>query len=44
MPPVVERRIRRAIATYVVDNTGTPEDLRERVAEVYADLIAPRSP
>jgi dephospho-CoA kinase len=38
------REDRRAIATYVVDNTGTPEDLRERVAEVYADLIAPRSP
>jgi dephospho-CoA kinase len=29
---------RLAIATYVVDNTGTLEQLRSRVAEVYAEL------
>ncbi|MGI9156234.1 MAG: dephospho-CoA kinase [Marmoricola sp.] len=32
------RRQRRAIATYVIDNTGTREDLRSRVAEVFAGL------
>ena len=32
------REQRRAIATYVVDNTGTHEDLRHRVAEVLAEL------
>jgi dephospho-CoA kinase len=37
------REERRAIATYVVDNTGTLEDLRERVSELYAELTAPRS-
>ncbi|WP_432478666.1 dephospho-CoA kinase [Nocardioides sp. GXQ0305] len=34
------REERLASATYVVDNTGTPEHLRERVAEVYAELSA----
>ena len=29
---------RRAIATYVIDNTGTRDDLRERVAEVVEML------
>jgi dephospho-CoA kinase len=29
---------RRAIATYVIENTGTIEDLRRRVAEVFARL------
>lgn len=29
---------RLAIATHVIDNTGTPEELRGRVAEVYAEL------
>ena len=29
------REQRRAIATYVIDNTGTREDLRQRVAEVF---------
>jgi len=29
---------RRAIATYVVDNTGTLDDLRQRVAEVVSEL------
>jgi len=37
------RQDRRAIATHVVDNTGTLAQLRERVAEVYAELTAPRS-
>lgn len=31
---------RLAIATHVVDNTGTPEDLRHRIAELYAELVA----
>lgn len=31
---------RRAIATYVVDNTGTLEDLRRRVTQVVAELGA----
>lgn len=33
------RAERRAIATYVIDNTGTLDDLRRRVSEVYADLL-----
>ena len=32
------REDRLAIATHVVDNTGSLEDLRARVAEVYAEL------
>ncbi len=32
------REDRLAIATYVVDNTGTLEQLREQVGEVYASL------
>jgi dephospho-CoA kinase len=32
------REDRLAIATYVVENTGTLEQLRARVAEVYAEL------
>lgn len=32
------REDRRAIATYVVDNTGTREDLRRRVTEVFEAL------
>ena len=32
------REERRAVATYVVENTGTLEDLRDRVAEVFAEL------
>lgn len=31
------REERCAIATYVIDNTGTHEDLRDRVAEVFAE-------
>ena len=34
------REQRRAVATYVVDNTGTLEDLRNRVAEVFERLTA----
>ena len=30
---------RRAVATYVIDNTGTLEDLRDRVTEVFKQLI-----
>ena len=32
------REDRLAIATYVIDNTGTLDELRARVAEVYAEL------
>jgi dephospho-CoA kinase len=32
------REQRRAIATYVIDNTGTREDLRHRVTEVFDEL------
>jgi dephospho-CoA kinase len=32
------REERRAIATYVVENTGTREDLRQRVTEVFDQL------
>ena len=35
------RADRLAIATYVIDNTGTLEALRERVTEVYAALTTP---
>jgi dephospho-CoA kinase len=34
------REERLAIATYVVDNSGTIEELRDRVAEVFADLAS----
>ena len=34
------REERRAVATYVVDNSGTSEDLRQRVAEVFEELTA----
>ena len=33
------REERLAVATYVVDNTGSLDDLRTRVAQVYADLV-----
>jgi dephospho-CoA kinase len=32
------REERLAVATYVVDNTGTLEELRDRVHSVYAEL------
>ena len=34
------REERLAVATYVVDNTGTREDLRDRVTEVFEKLTA----
>lgn len=34
------REDRLALATYVVENTGTREDLRRRVAEVFADVVS----
>jgi dephospho-CoA kinase len=33
------RAARLAAATYVIDNSGTLEDLRHRVAEVFAELV-----
>jgi dephospho-CoA kinase len=35
---------RAAIATYLVDNTGTFEDLRRQVAELYATLVSLAQP
>jgi dephospho-CoA kinase len=35
------REDRRAVATYVIDNTGTRDDLRERVTEVVELLVSP---
>lgn len=37
------REQRRAAATYVVDNSGTTEDLRQRVAEVFGVLVRTES-
>lgn len=34
------REQRLAIATYVIENTGTLDDLQQRVADVYAALMA----
>jgi dephospho-CoA kinase len=34
------REDRLALATYVVENTGTHEDLRTKVAEVFADVVS----
>ena len=34
------REERLAVATQVIENTGTREDLRERVAEVFEDLVS----
>jgi dephospho-CoA kinase len=34
------REARRAIATHVIENTGTREDLRRKVAEVYAEVVS----
>jgi dephospho-CoA kinase len=38
------REERLAVATYVVENSGTHEDLRERVAEVFEELLAAAAP
>jgi dephospho-CoA kinase len=35
------REDRRAIATHLVENNGTRENLRGRVAEVYAQVVEP---
>ncbi len=35
------REERLAVATHVIDNSGTPEQLRTRVQEVYAELAPP---
>ncbi len=37
------REQRLAIATHVLDNTGTLQELRARVQEIYAELTAPGS-
>jgi dephospho-CoA kinase len=34
------REERTAIATYVIENTGTTEDLRDRVTEVFESLVS----
>lgn len=34
------REERRAVATHLIENTGTREDLRQRVTEVFASLSA----
>lgn len=34
------RKARLAAATYVIDNTGTIEDLHQRVAEVFDELVS----
>jgi dephospho-CoA kinase len=36
-----DREQRRAVATHVIDNTGTHDDLRERVTEVVDRLVSP---
>lgn len=36
------REERRAVATYLIENTGTREDLRRRVEEVLAEISSPR--
>jgi len=38
MAAQASREDRRAIATYVIENTGTLEDLRRRVTEVFEEL------
>jgi len=40
MAAQASREDRLAIATYVIDNTGTIEDLRRRVTEVFEELTA----
>jgi dephospho-CoA kinase len=36
----VSREDRLAVATHVIENTGTHEDLRRRVAEVFAEVVS----
>jgi len=40
MAAQASREDRLAIATHVIDNTGTREDLRQRVTEVFNELVA----
>ncbi len=40
MAAQASREDRRAIATYVIENTGTLEDLRRQVTEVFEELTA----
>jgi dephospho-CoA kinase len=42
MAAQASREDRLAIATYVVDNTGTRDELRARVEEIYAELAPPQ--
>jgi dephospho-CoA kinase len=35
-----DREERRSAATHVIDNTGTREDLRDRVTEVFTELVS----
>jgi dephospho-CoA kinase len=36
-----DREQRLAVATHVIDNSGTHDDLRERVTEVVGELVSP---
>jgi len=36
------REDRRAVATYLIENTGTIEDLRNKVTEVFDEMVARR--
>jgi len=38
------REERRAIATHLIENTGTRKDLRGRVAEVFAEVVSAEQP
>ena len=38
------REDRRAIASHLIENTGTREDLRRRVAEVFAEVVSAGEP
>ncbi len=40
MAAQASREERLAVATHVVENTGTHEDLRERVAKVFEELVS----
>ena len=42
MAAQASREERRAVATYLIENTGTREDLRDRVAEVFEKLVSTR--
>ena len=41
MAAQASREERLAVATYVVENTRTREDLRDRVTEVFGLLVSP---